>query len=592
MNKYLRRLLCFIFGVALYCLLPIGKVEAATNFAYLQCNYKTTYISKYIDELYKNQNFDVNLLYSDYEMSAGIGINQTYGPLGLYRIYNDSFNNNTLTIGPTKFLGNAHASASYGVVGLYAELNNYWGDSDDPLIDTRAEMAFQDAISESGSCPKYFYLKKRVSNGTDYVDAYFTNTRPDSCSQSDDSNRPCFVMLSGTTVVSKLIDNEKYWTFKSSCPSAKIGADISIFSSGNVLKYSSKNNNSSDFLSTEDVSGGYVHDLDILGVYNLENGISQSISYNPRESDSKKSWSDGLCFSIDGYPSCGNTYCNTVVAPAYNYNCPLFDEIKQELTEKYNLSLISYNKMITIRNAYLKLVDPSHNIYIANTYENISNAAELKKIYTALETAKNDDNFKNEQEIFENYLDGIEICTSEKSKITDYYNLISNNSKAYADITANISDSLENIAKRALELNDSQLVKDANALAQEYDEASQSAYAFYERVKQNLLDMLDLNLSGLSSSGCDIISYDMKKFLNTVLWYIRIAGIVLTIILSLLDYIKAATGSDDKSMAAANKKFVTRVVLVAVLFLVPVLLDFLLSVLNISTTAGSISCLD
>ena len=94
------------------------------------------------------------------------------------------------------------------------------------------------------------------------------------------------------------------------------------------------------------------------------------------------------------------------------------------------------------------------------------------------------------------------------------------------------------------------------------------------------------------TSGCDILSRDLKKFLNTILWYVKIAAIVLAMILSLLDYVKAAAGTDDKPMTAANKRFITRLLLIIILFLLPVILTFILNLLNVgSATGDSIECL-
>ena len=93
--------------------------------------------------------------------------------------------------------------------------------------------------------------------------------------------------------------------------------------------------------------------------------------------------------------------------------------------------------------------------------------------------------------------------------------------------------------------------------------------------------------------GCSIIGGDFRKFLNTVLFYIKIIAIVLAVILSLLDYIKAASGSDDKPMTKANNNFITRLILIIVLFLLPVILTFLLNILHINNVTGdSIQCLE
>lgn len=96
--------------------------------------------------------------------------------------------------------------------------------------------------------------------------------------------------------------------------------------------------------------------------------------------------------------------------------------------------------------------------------------------------------------------------------------------------------------------------------------------------------------------GCAILDGGLKDFLNTLLFYIRVAAIVLAVVLSLLDYIKATAGTDDKPMAKANSNFMTRLILIIVLFLLPAILSFMLNALNIKDTSNvssdSIECLN
>ena len=108
-------------------------------------------------------------------------------------------------------------------------------------------------------------------------------------------------------------------------------------------------------------------------------------------------------------------------------------------------------------------------------------------------------------------------------------------------------------------------------------------------MKKKLLVNVEFNFQ----KGCKLISEDFTTFLNTVLFYIKIIAIVLAVILSLLDYIKAASGSDDKPMTKANNNFITRLILIIVLFLLPVILTFALDILNIkSAPSEEITCLE
>ncbi|MBO5414045.1 MAG: hypothetical protein J6A17_00280 [Bacilli bacterium] len=93
----------------------------------------------------------------------------------------------------------------------------------------------------------------------------------------------------------------------------------------------------------------------------------------------------------------------------------------------------------------------------------------------------------------------------------------------------------------------------------------------------------------VAKEGCSIVDGgELKELLQTILDYIRIAGIALAVILQIADYVKAIFGSNDDSMAKANKRFVTRLIAIGLLFLVPSLLNFVLSLFEISgSSAGT-----
>lgn len=93
----------------------------------------------------------------------------------------------------------------------------------------------------------------------------------------------------------------------------------------------------------------------------------------------------------------------------------------------------------------------------------------------------------------------------------------------------------------------------------------------------------------VAKEGCSIVDGgELKELLQTILDYIRIAGIALAVILQIADYVKAIFGSNDDGMAKANKRFVTRLIAIGLLFLVPSLLNFVLSLFEISgSSAGT-----
>ena len=71
--------------------------------------------------------------------------------------------------------------------------------------------------------------------------------------------------------------------------------------------------------------------------------------------------------------------------------------------------------------------------------------------------------------------------------------------------------------------------------------------------------------------------------LNTIFNYIKIIGPVLVVLLSAIDFIKAVVGTDEKAMKEAQSKLVIRLVAAIGLFLVPTLVQLLLSFINAST---------
>ena len=71
--------------------------------------------------------------------------------------------------------------------------------------------------------------------------------------------------------------------------------------------------------------------------------------------------------------------------------------------------------------------------------------------------------------------------------------------------------------------------------------------------------------------------------LNTILNYIKIIGPILVVLLSSIDFIKAVVGTDEKAMKEAQSKLIIRLVAAVCLFLVPTLVQLLLSFINATT---------
>ena len=83
-----------------------------------------------------------------------------------------------------------------------------------------------------------------------------------------------------------------------------------------------------------------------------------------------------------------------------------------------------------------------------------------------------------------------------------------------------------------------------------------------------------------STSDPNSVAYILSKVLN----YIKIIVPILIIVLSSIEFIKAIFGADDDSLNKAIKNLITRIVLAAIFFLIPMLTALMLDVFNLTTT--------
>ena len=66
--------------------------------------------------------------------------------------------------------------------------------------------------------------------------------------------------------------------------------------------------------------------------------------------------------------------------------------------------------------------------------------------------------------------------------------------------------------------------------------------------------------------------------LQQILNFIKILGPILVVVLSSVDFIQVIVKSDDEAMAKAQKKLVKRLVLAALLFVIPTLVEVILDI--------------
>lgn len=79
-----------------------------------------------------------------------------------------------------------------------------------------------------------------------------------------------------------------------------------------------------------------------------------------------------------------------------------------------------------------------------------------------------------------------------------------------------------------------------------------------------------------SDDGCAILGNEVIEFLRGVFRLIQIVGPLLAIVFGMVDFVGAVMSPEDGAMKKASKKFITRLIAAACLFLIPVILEFLL----------------
>ena len=80
---------------------------------------------------------------------------------------------------------------------------------------------------------------------------------------------------------------------------------------------------------------------------------------------------------------------------------------------------------------------------------------------------------------------------------------------------------------------------------------------------------------------CGTFGNDMINWIIKIFKYVRYGLPAILIILSVMDFIKAITQEDDSKMKEAQKRFIHRLIAIALLFVIPFLLNFVLRIFNI-----------
>lgn len=100
--------------------------------------------------------------------------------------------------------------------------------------------------------------------------------------------------------------------------------------------------------------------------------------------------------------------------------------------------------------------------------------------------------------------------------------------------------------------------------------------------KSNNVNNANMNCNSLLGDTEDeeSVAWLVQHILN----YVKLAGPVLVLIFTSIDYLKALVQSDDETMAKNNKKLATRILLAVLLFFIPTLVNVLLGLFGFTTS--------
>ncbi len=84
----------------------------------------------------------------------------------------------------------------------------------------------------------------------------------------------------------------------------------------------------------------------------------------------------------------------------------------------------------------------------------------------------------------------------------------------------------------------------------------------------------------LSSDSCSLISAEVREFLGDVFSYMSIIGIVILVIMTGINVVKVITASEDDALKGFLKNLWKRIVCLIILLLLPMLVTFIIQVVN------------
>ena len=86
---------------------------------------------------------------------------------------------------------------------------------------------------------------------------------------------------------------------------------------------------------------------------------------------------------------------------------------------------------------------------------------------------------------------------------------------------------------------------------------------------------------GTDVSGCEVVPEEVQKWIRISLNFVKYIALVLVVVLGTIDFIKAAGSGEPDAMKKSGQTFIKRVVAVIILFLLPMIVELILHLINL-----------
>ncbi len=91
---------------------------------------------------------------------------------------------------------------------------------------------------------------------------------------------------------------------------------------------------------------------------------------------------------------------------------------------------------------------------------------------------------------------------------------------------------------------------------------------------------------GEEVEGCEVVPDVIRKWIKVALNFVKYVALILVVVLGTLDFIKAAGSGEPDGMKKAGQAFLKRIIAVIILFLLPMLIELILNLINLYGSTG------